>query len=948
MCERTMAKYEEELCPTKEEKERQQQLLDAYYKKHHQVVLHRTDIQQPPHIKEEDPQPPNIKEEEEEVWITQEGECRLGQEASDLSKFPLTVVSVKTEEHEDKPPESSQLHHSPEHLLPEEEERSFRKEQGLPQLSHIKDEDDAPETLHYKKEAKDLLTYHIKDEEKEHSISQEGEHFEGLKEFSVTGVPVKSEDDEVKGESEEKSSSSTQHMTTETDGDHHTCQPSRQSPGTTILPNISQFPAGQQYWGLAYIARPLQVHADQSEDSLSSRPLSLQINSAPAQSLYNIYGLWRVHNKETTKRKNEEETVMATTSKKKKYACPLQNDWKQEFQFIQDSSKGKEYVACKFCRSDFSIEHGGRTDILIHERSANHKAAATQPSIMGHLAKWRPEGVTYAETKMSMLIAASDIPFSFADVFNKSVKDMFPDSEIARQYSNCRTRATQIMKGAIAPELDKEVIELCQNQPFGLMCDESTSRDTDKDFVILARVCDPKTQEVVTRFLHMSVCNIGTEQNLFESLNTVLSDRQVDWRNVVAFNSDNASVMKGMHNSVVSRIKDMQPSLIDMGCICHLVQLATGCGIKALRQPIEDILSSIYAHFDISAKPCKIFKEFVEFTDSETLKILQHCETRWLSLLTCINRVLNQWDALQAYFAGHEDVEKPGKVKMLAEHLTSKETKFFFLFLSQALKPLAKFNVMFQAEGVMVHRLHREMTSLVRRLMGRFLPASLIADVPLKDIKFKDTSLQLPDSELFPGAAAQSLLEDNMDKLSSSVPMMIKAVRDFFVAVTTKMMTAFPLDNIILQNLTVLDPESRHRFSPNSVIELGKSLPQLRLDLDRLREEVVEYQVLGREDLPQEARIDRFWAMLGRDGKFQTLVHLMKALLCVPHSNASSERVFSMVRKIVTENRTKMDNSTLNSLLSCKLNFTGAAHTYAPSKAVLLAAQHCTFQYNNE
>lgn len=74
----------------------------------------------------------------------------------------------------------------------------------------------------------------------------------------------------------------------------------------------------------------------------------------------------------------------------------------------------------------------------------------------------------------------------------------------------------------------------------------------------------------------------------------------------------------------------------------------------------------------------------------------------------------------------------------------------------------------------MVHRLPKEMTSLVRRLMGRFLTASLIADVPLKDIKFMDSSLQLPGKELFLAVAAQSLLEDNMDELSSSVPMMIQ------------------------------------------------------------------------------------------------------------------------------------------------------------------------------
>nr|XP_061836169.1 chorion transcription factor Cf2-like [Nerophis lumbriciformis] len=67
----------------------------------------------------------------------------------------------------------------------------------------------------------------IKDEMEEHGIGQDGEHPEGLEEVEVTkmpltGVIVKSEDDEVKGESEAEppSSSSTQHMTTEADGDH--------------------------------------------------------------------------------------------------------------------------------------------------------------------------------------------------------------------------------------------------------------------------------------------------------------------------------------------------------------------------------------------------------------------------------------------------------------------------------------------------------------------------------------------------------------------------------------------------------------------------------------------------------------------------------------------------------------------------------------------------------
>nr|XP_057925621.1 zinc finger and SCAN domain-containing protein 2-like isoform X2 [Doryrhamphus excisus] len=109
LLERTIASYENELPPTPEEKERHGRQQEAASKT--LVVFRGEDVQQiigcqedSPLPKHEEPQPPHLKDEEEEQWVTQEGE------EADLATLPLTVISVKTEEHEDKPPRSSHPH----------------------------------------------------------------------------------------------------------------------------------------------------------------------------------------------------------------------------------------------------------------------------------------------------------------------------------------------------------------------------------------------------------------------------------------------------------------------------------------------------------------------------------------------------------------------------------------------------------------------------------------------------------------------------------------------------------------------------------------------------------------------------------------------------------------------------------------------------------------------
>ncbi|XP_061880774.1 zinc finger protein 501-like isoform X2 [Entelurus aequoreus] len=148
-------------------------------------------------LKQETPQPPCIKKEEEELCITQEGECLLGREEADYTKFPLSILSVKTEDDEEKP----------------------QLDNLLTPLSHSEVKDKVEEPMSRKTDCKELPLQPkegsstlkqeasqppcIKKEEEELCITQEGECLLGREEADYTKFPlsilsVKTEDDKEK------------------------------------------------------------------------------------------------------------------------------------------------------------------------------------------------------------------------------------------------------------------------------------------------------------------------------------------------------------------------------------------------------------------------------------------------------------------------------------------------------------------------------------------------------------------------------------------------------------------------------------------------------------------------------------------------------------------------------------------------------------------------------
>ena len=75
-----------------------------------------------------------------------------------------------------------------------------------------------------------------------------------------------------------------------------------------------------------------------------------------------------------------------------------------------------------------------------------------------------------------------------------------------------------------------------------------------------------------------------------------------------------------------------------------------------------------------------------------------------------------------------------------------------------------------------------------------------------------------------------------------------------------------------------------------------------------MKTEAIDFQMAGEENLPNTGDVDEFWARLhqvrglgSNEPIYATLLVLVRALLALPASNCDSERCFSMVRKIDSE-----------------------------------------------
>ena len=117
---------------------------------------------------------------------------------------------------------------------------------------------------------------------------------------------------------------------------------------------------------------------------------------------------------------------------------------------------------------------------------------------------------------------------------------------------------------------------------------------------------------------------------------------------------------------------------------------------------------------------------------------------------------------------------------------------------------------------------------------------------------------------------------------------------------------------------------------------------------------MLDYKLAPMLNIPTGTTTDvcSYWQQVGQmrvlNGalRFPNLTKLAKCVLALPVSNADTERVFSIVKKIVTSYRTDLEQSTLCALLSCKLNCDFNCFELETPTDLLRRAKGATMEYN--
>ncbi|XP_071746205.1 uncharacterized protein [Lepeophtheirus salmonis] len=333
---------------------------------------------------------------------------------------------------------------------------------------------------------------------------------------------------------------------------------------------------------------------------------------------------------------------------------------------------------CKYCKTTIRAK---LSDIKEHTKSKKHKlnsaifSSSRQSKIIFSKVE-KSRDLARAEAQLCLFIAKHCSIRSCGhrvDVIKKCFSDK-TEIDIAMH----RTKCTAVLKNVLMPHFIDKLREDIGDRKYSILLDESTDVSVVKYLRLTIHYFSKYLKKLVATFLHLAPLQECDANGIVQVLKLSLNTYGLDLKSIVGMGTDNGSVMVGISNGVYRKLKEDVPALVHIHCVC-----------------IND--------------------------GHEPLKIVQARQTRWLPIVSAVQRVCEQWLELKTHFNYIKSTERCYTSEMLHSLYSDEYNHGYLLFFKSVLNDVQRVNNIFESNDNDPTKLLEDLTLSVENLVNRVI-----------------------------------------------------------------------------------------------------------------------------------------------------------------------------------------------------------------------------------
>lgn len=468
----------------------------------------------------------------------------------------------------------------------------------------------------------------------------------------------------------------------------------------------------------------------------------------------------------------------------------------------------------------------------------------------------------------------------------------------------------------MADILDEMKDALC----VAILSDESTDISVTGKLILYVRFIS-KDFDVKSHFVGNFSIGEKDATTITNKLTTALAERGIPANKILCLGSDGASVMTGMNNGVAAQLKRMSPFLINIHCVAHRLALCTSQAASKVdvMQQYKSILTSLYYYFKSSSVRSSRLAEIQNLFDQPQIKMKEMHDIRWFSFYNVLEGIYKSWSALIIYFDSTE-LSKDPKATGLRKSLLQYKFPAMTWYLMDIIPVITTLNLVFQKDSLDVSVIKPIVDTTISKLeylksndghykqeFKRLLKGDTLFD---HGLSYKTQQEQLVES------AMQTFINNLIENMKKRFPDDSISVVSAFDALAMRDLSFVPTSQIDAYGSDKLDVLLDYYSKPRGVPEV----PEI-VDAKATR---AEYSLLKPLVLQQRYLRDKLavlWKIIFECHKeqFQNLLKLASIALTLPVQTAICERGFSCQNNIKTAHRNRLNESSLQTLMTISI-----------------------------